>query len=160
MKFNYALEKKKFDAEWAKTEKEYIAAGMNERAIKEMREYDWSLFKKRRIYSVREQPMAASSFDDDDSDDSHSALLAKFMDVMSTTDDTQTHHSRYWWIEELDNAKLAKALKSISEENLEAITLLYVFGYSQNEVAKRMGMSDRTLRRHITAAKKIIEKYL
>lgn len=158
MGFNYALEKKRFDKEWEKTEKEYIAAGMSKSAIDAMREYDWSLFKKRRIYSLREQPMAASSFDDDDSDDSHSALLAKFLDAMSNEDDGSTHHSRYWWIEEIDNPKMAQELQSVSEEYLELITLLCFDGYSQSEAATKMGLSYRTLKRRVATLKKILEK--
>jgi RNA polymerase sigma factor (sigma-70 family) len=156
MGFNYALEKKKFDKEWAKTEEEYIAAGMNCSAIEAMREYDWELFKKRRIYSVHEQPMAASSFDDDDSDDSHSSLLSKFLDVMSTTDDASTHHSRYWWVDEIENTAFASVVRNLSEKDIEAITLLVYEGFSQEEVAKLWGVTQQAIAQRIKKVKKFL----
>ena len=48
MKFNYGLEKKKFDEIWNRLEKEYAAAGMSQYAIDEMKTYDWNVFKKER----------------------------------------------------------------------------------------------------------------
>ena len=48
MKFNYGLEKKKFDEIWNRLEKEYAVAGMSQYAIDEMKTYDWNVFKKER----------------------------------------------------------------------------------------------------------------
>lgn len=159
MQFNYALEKKRFDQEWEKTEKAYIAAGMSKTAIEVMREYDWSLFKQRRIISVHEQTMASSDFDDDDSDDSYSSLFNKFINAMTTEDDDSSHHSRYWWIEEIESPILAKELHSISDEFLELITLVYIEGYSQHEAASKMGIPLRTVERRLSTVKKIFRKF-
>lgn len=52
MGFNYAHEKARFDREWEKTQQTYRAAGINEEAIQEMHDFDWSLFKKERDLSV------------------------------------------------------------------------------------------------------------
>ncbi len=42
MGFHYGYEKRKFDAEWTRLEQEYRAAGMNDRQIAVMKEYDWT----------------------------------------------------------------------------------------------------------------------
>ena len=158
MGFNYALEKKRFDKEWEKTEKEYIAAGMSEGSIEAMREYDWRLFKKRRINSIHEQPMTASAFDDDESDDSHSALLSRFLDVMSTQDDGLACRSRYWWIEEVDNTAIASALQKLSEKDAEAITLIVFEGYSQAEVAEMWRVTQQAVNKRMKRIKKFFQE--
>ena len=42
MGFHYAKEKRLFDLEWNRLQKEYEDAGMEPSAIEEMRNYDWS----------------------------------------------------------------------------------------------------------------------
>ncbi len=44
MGFHYGYEKRKFDAEWTRLEQEYRAAGMDDRQIAAMKEYDWTWF--------------------------------------------------------------------------------------------------------------------
>ena len=44
MGFNYGLEKKNFDRQWAMLRKQYEDAGMSIEAIQAMYEYDWSVF--------------------------------------------------------------------------------------------------------------------
>ena len=44
MGFNYGLEKKNFDSQWAVTRKQYEDAGMSREAIQAMYDYDWSVF--------------------------------------------------------------------------------------------------------------------
>ena len=43
MGFNYGLEKKNFDSQWAVTRKQYEDAGMSSEAIQAMYDYDWSV---------------------------------------------------------------------------------------------------------------------
>ena len=43
MGFNYGLEKKNFDSQWAVTRKQYEDAGMSREAIQAMYDYDWSV---------------------------------------------------------------------------------------------------------------------
>ena len=48
MGFNYGLEKKNFDSQWAMTLKQYEDAGMSSEAIQAMYDYDWSVFNANR----------------------------------------------------------------------------------------------------------------
>lgn len=48
MNFNYSYEKKKFEQEWAKLEKEYGQAGMSDKDIQEMKNFDYDCFKLNR----------------------------------------------------------------------------------------------------------------
>lgn len=52
MGFHYAREKKKFDAEWAKTAAWYKAEGMPDEDIEAMRRFDWAEFCSRRAYET------------------------------------------------------------------------------------------------------------
>ena len=66
MGFNYAHEKARFDREWEKTQQTYRAAGINEEAIQEMHDFDWSLFKKERIYQLHTQKLEGAGFCNED----------------------------------------------------------------------------------------------
>ena len=50
MGFNYGLEKKNFDRQWAIMRKQYEDAGMSIEVIQAMYEYDWSVFNAARSY--------------------------------------------------------------------------------------------------------------
>ena len=101
MEFNYTTERRKFERNWAKTEALYRKHGMSEAAIREMREYDWDLFKAARIEAMHTQEMGFHPDDDDDNSMMDSPLLKKFFEQFTTQYDTYGTHSRYWWLEEL-----------------------------------------------------------
>ena len=63
MGFNYGLEKKNFDSQWAVTRKQYEEAGMSSEAIQAMYDYDWSVFNATRAYQNHTQEIAAPSFE-------------------------------------------------------------------------------------------------
>ena len=75
MGFNYGLEKKNFDSQWAMTRKQYEDAGMSSEAIQAMYDYDWSVFNATRAYQNHTQEMAAPSFEQ--SEESYSPLMDK-----------------------------------------------------------------------------------
>ena len=76
MGFNYGLEKKNFDSQWAVTRKQYEDAGMSREAIQAMYDYDWSVFNANRSYQNHTQEMAAPSFEQ--SEESYSPLMDKY----------------------------------------------------------------------------------
>ena len=55
MGFNYGLEKKNFDSQWAMTRKQYEDAGMSSEAIQAMYDFDWSVFNANRSYQNHTQ---------------------------------------------------------------------------------------------------------
>ena len=63
MGFNYGLEKKNFDRQWAIMRKQYEDAGMSIEVIQAMYEYDWSVFNATRSYQNHTQEIAAPSFE-------------------------------------------------------------------------------------------------
>ena len=114
MGFYYAREKKKFDAEWEKTDAWYKSEGMSDEDIEKMRLFDWAQFCCQRSYENRTQPLPEEYFDDENG----STLFQKF-EQLTVTVDSETFQSRYDWIEQISDARLARKLKSLSANEIE-----------------------------------------
>ena len=93
MGFNYGLEKKNFDSQWAMTRKQYEDAGMSNEAIQAMYDFDWSVFNANRSYQNHTQEMAAPSFEQ--SEESYSPLMNKYQEAVSVTDTYHETKSRF-----------------------------------------------------------------
>ena len=83
MKYNYGLEKAKFDKEWKTFEEEYISAGMTPQQIISLKAFDKSVFNSNRAYYRRSIRL-----------DSINELSAEEDYLLSPLDD---------WTEEIDN---------------------------------------------------------
>lgn len=147
MEFNYTTERRKFERNWAKTEALYRKHGMSEAAIREMREYDWDLFKAARIEAMHTQEIGFQLDDDDDKSMMDSPLLKKFFEQFTTQYDTYGTHSRYWWLEELSDPRLVAGIAKLTDDDKEFLTLLIVEGYSQTECAVKMHSSQSAISR-------------
>jgi RNA polymerase sigma factor (sigma-70 family) len=53
-----------------------------------------------------------------------------------------------------------QALAAIPEDQRTVVTLRFRHGYTQNEVAERLNITDRTVRRRLTAAEKNMREFL
>ena len=86
MGFNYGLEKKNFDRQWAIMRKQYEDAGMSIEVIQAMYEYDWSVFNAARSYQNHTQEIAAPSFEQ--GEESYSPLMNKYALISGVQLDT------------------------------------------------------------------------
>ena len=84
MGFNYGLEKKNFDRQWAIMRKQYEDAGMSIEVIQAMYEYDWSVFNAARSYQNHTQEITAPSFEQ--GEESYSPLMNKYQEAISVTE--------------------------------------------------------------------------
>ena len=137
MGFNYGLEKKNFDSQWAMTRKQYEDAGMSSEAIQAMYDFDWSVFNANRSYQNHTQEMAAPSFEQ--SEESYSPLMNKYQEAVSVTDTYHETKSRFGWIGEIENERLLSALEKLSEDDLKLLTLCTYEGYTVTEISKVLG---------------------
>lgn len=135
MTFNYTSEKRKFDNAWAKLAKTYAEAGMTPEAIRKMYEYDWDMFKANRIEALHSQGI---TIPDVDYEEYEYPLVERLWDNFVNPYDTLGSHSRYWWLEELENPCLVIGVPLLSEEDKEILTLYLVEGYTEAEIAKRL----------------------
>ena len=143
MGFNYGLEKKNFDSQWAMTRKQYEDAGMSNEAIQAMYDYDWSVFNANRSYQNHTQEMAAPSFEQ--SEESYSPLMNKYQEAVSVTDTYHETKSRFTWIGEIEDERLLSALENLKDEDLEIITMYAYEGYDITEISKVYGVSRPTI---------------
>ena len=143
MTFNYGAERKKFEKNWAKTEAHYRKHGMSENAIREMREYDWDMFKAARIEAIHTQDVGFQPDADEDEAMLESPLLMKFFDQFTSQYDTHGSHSRHWWLEELSDPRFVAALPRLTEDDKELLTLIVVEGCTQEECAVKLHISQR-----------------
>ena len=147
MGFNYGLEKKNFDSQWAVTRKQYEDAGMSSEAIQVMYDYDWSVFNATRAYQNHTQEIAAPSFEQ--SEESYSPLMNKYQEAISVTDHYCETNSRFAWIGEIEDEDLLSALEKLSDEDLELLTLYIYEGYSTVELSKAYGIAHQNISKRI-----------
>ena len=65
--------------------------------------------------------------------------------------------SRFWWVEEIENPMLAAFVKSLSHEDMELVTMAYFEGYSQDEIGKRVGLTQQAVSKRLAKFEKIKE---
>ena len=147
MGFNYGLEKKNFDSQWAMTRKQYEDAGMSSEAIHAMYDYDWSVFNANRSYQNHTQEIAAPSFEQ--SEESYSPLMNKYQEAISVTDHYCETNSRFAWIGKIENERLLSALESLSELDLKILTLYVYAGYTESEIASALESKRITIHKRI-----------
>ena len=157
MGFNYGLEKKNFDSQWAVTRKQYEDAGMSSEAIRAMYDYDWSVFNANRSYQNHTQEMAAPSFEQ--SEESYSPLMNKYQEAVSVTDTYHETKSRFAWIGEIENEQLLTALETLKVEDLEIITMYAYEGYDITEISKVYGVSRPTISIKIKRITKFLKNF-
>ena len=104
MKFNYGLERKRFEREWNKLRQQYLKAGMDEYAVEEMYAFDLAVFNDTRVIAKWEQPFIG---DTDTGDEDESPLLLKFSEQLSKNDDYFSEASRFSWMEQISDEALA-----------------------------------------------------
>ena len=157
MGFNYGLEKKNFDSQWAVTRKQYEDAGMSSEAIQAMYDYDWSVFNATRAYQNHTQEIAAPSFEQ--SEESYSPLMDKYQKAISVTDHYCETMSCVTWIGEIENERLLAALENLSELDLKILTLYVYVGYTESEIAGELGGSKIAIHKRIEKITKLLKNF-
>lgn len=155
MKWNNGYERKRFEANQKKLAEEYRKAGMTEEQIKAMYEFDLEQFKKDRIYQMHTQALQVEEFDEMDADESDNALIKHFENELTTSIE-DGEHSRYWWIEEIENPKIAQQLKKLSCDDIELLTKRVIDGFNQAELAKEYNISQKNISKKLARIKKFL----
>ena len=157
MGFNYGLEKKNFDSQWAVTRKQYENAGTSSEAIQAMYDYDWSVFNANRSYQNHTQEMAAPSFEQ--SEESYSPLMNKYQEAISITEHYRETKSRFTWIGEIEDERLLSALENLSDADLELITLYAYEEYDTVEISKVFGTTKQNISKKIRRITNFIKNF-
>ena len=149
MGFNYGLEKKNFDRQWAIMRKQYEDAGMSIEVIQAMYEYDWSVFNAARSYQNHTQEIAAPSFEQ--GEESYASLMNKYQEAISVTEHYRETKSRFTWIGEIEDEHLLSALEKLSDDDLGLLTLYIYEGYSTVALSKVYSISHQNISKRMQA---------
>lgn len=152
MGFNYGYEKKKFDSRWKRLEVEYCDAGMSEEQIAAMKEYDWAWFCSQRVFQNHTQPIPCEQYDEVCG---QSQLFRKFASLSYQWDVDKIDQTRYGWLASVENEQLLLRLKKLSKKDLELLTLLFVDGYRQIDVARLWHCSRSAVAQRWCGIKKV-----
>ena len=155
MAYNHGKELRKFLRKWKKLRKEYKEAGMSDEAIEEMFLFDKNEFKRNRVFMEHihfDLPKNNSGTDGEEDDNDFEQEDEEFK--VAVSDEYSAAHSRYWWVERIENPKLVAYLKSLSREELEFITLFYIDRYTQKEIAKILNISQQAVSKRIVKIEK------
>ncbi len=152
---NYAIERAKFERQQRQQAEQYRKLGMDEGQIQTMYEFDLATFRSDWRYEKHTQGFVASSFGDGTQDESKSALFEKFLTQLSVQPDDG--HSREWWVEEIENPQLARALKGLSKSDLEFITRIVIEKATQMELSEELGISQQAVSKKWRKMKKILK---
>ena len=147
MGFNYGLEKKNFDRQWAIMRKQYEDAGMSIEVIQAMYEYDWSVFNAARSYQNHTQEIAAPSFEQ--GEEAYSPLMNKYQEAISITEHYRETKSRFTWIGEIEDERLLPALENLSDDDLQLVTLYFYEGYNTTELSKVYHIAQQNISKRI-----------
>lgn len=79
------------------------------------------------------------------SDEGTSPLLNKFVDRLSVCQPDICKWGRLDWIEDIDTLEIAVWVKTLSEKDIELITLIIVDDLKQTEIAELWGCSDTAI---------------
>lgn len=158
MSWNDGYERRKFEARQKKQAEEYRALGMTEEQIQAMYEFDLEQYKNDRRHYSHTQSFIPDDFDESEDDDEKLSIFEKFKDVLTTSIEDSGNKSRYWWIEEIDEPETVKKIKSLSERDLEILTLMVIDELTHEEIAKIIGVCVRTIERVNARFKNLFKK--
>ena len=153
MSWNNAYETKKFEARQKKQAEEYRALGMSEEQIQIMYEFDLEQFNSNRSYYSHTQSFIPDDFDESEDDDEKLSIFDKFKDVLTTSIEDSGNKSRYWWVEEIEDAELSKRIKLLNAEDIELITLYAFDGYTQEEIADQFSCTKQNIQKKLRRIK-------
>lgn len=155
MGFNYAKEKRQFDLEWNRLQKEYSDAGMSPSSINAMRSFDWEIFLSRRTYENHTQALP-DTYLSGEVEGQQSALFKKFSSLTIAFDEGD-FSGRYAWISSIGDMNLSTKLGKLSVQDLELLTLFAFEGFSQAEIARKWGCTQQSVSWRLKKIKKLFK---
>lgn len=158
MSWNNGYERAKFNVMQKKQVNEYRKLGMTEEQLEAIHKYDLEQFKSNRRFYMHTQPFEPFEFDALEDCKEKLSILKKYSDVLTVTINDGSKNTRYSWIDEIDNAKLAKVIKDLEDKEIEMLTLVVFDGYSKIEAANIMGLPYHTFKYRFLKIKRKLQK--
>ena len=156
MAWNNAKRRMKFEAGEARFAEKCRALGMNEEAIAEIYASDLREFNNTRRFYERNRQIPDDAFEK--VDEGTCPLSERYLERFSTTIE-KSDKSRFWWIDEIDDAGLAERLKTLTPEEIELVTLYAYEGFTQSEISRMLGISQMAVSKRIAKVRKKLDKH-
>lgn len=154
MGFNYAKERRKFEAEWRKLRQEYEQAGMEPSSIDEIYLFDLAEFRSRRRFEMRTQPLP--DMYEADGGANQSFLLRKHK-ALSTEFDEADFLGEDAWLETIENPILLERLKRLKHTDLDLLKFLVLEEHPQKELAQKWHCSQRLISKRLKKINKFLK---
>lgn len=139
MGWNNSSERQRFEKAQRRQAKKYKELGMTDEQIRAMYEFDLKQFRSdRRFYShtvLLEKDWSDSSKDSSDEKPG----------VIISTIDAPEGHSRFWWIEEFEDERIAHYVRLLSESDRELLSMCMVDDLSHVEITSILGISRQAV---------------
>ena len=157
MEWHDGTERRRFEREQTELRKQYLATGMTEEQIQALYAYDREWYKSRRREAVHTQRLDIQTSEDEDINKDN-PLYKKFFEKLAV-EDNHADYSRYGWIDELENEKLAKAVNVLSDADKELLTML-INGFTKSEIGTEMGVSQQSVSKRIKKIQRFFREWL
>lgn len=157
MKFNYQSEKRKYINEWKRLEADYRTAGMSEYAIAAMKQFDWELFKKERVYCKHNQMLAARCYPDGNQAEDGGYDLPYADPKALSYEEQYFQKGRYDWIEDIENEAMVKRIRSLDRGRIELLTLYVFEEKTHQEIGEILGIERSLVTRRLKTIKKLLK---
>ena len=146
MSWNNGRERKLFENRQRVLAEQYRNAGMTEEQIQNMYKFDLDVFKSERVYYTHAKALEFCS----DRNNEAAWNISNFLSECQAGN-LINYFNRYWWIDELE--ELCYAVKALSDEEKELITLYFFEGYTQKEIADIHKCAHNTVSYRLTKIK-------
>ena len=153
MSFNKGREWKKFLQIQQAQAKWYRSEGMSEAQIRAMYDYDLKAFNSMRRFADHTQSLTCGN----GGENGMSPLLKAFPSQLTYTIEQRQEYSLFWWIEEIDTPALVEAVKKMNKNDLLLLTGICFCRFTQQEMAKYFGLSQRGISKRISRLKKLLQ---
>lgn len=160
MAYFHAREEAAFKKEWARLRKEYAEAGMDEKSIQEMYEFDRNFFNSSRSYYERTVWLITEEQASNDDELAYALGLIEDNFTSMASMDSYFSDDFFGWIENLDNQSLIQAIHSLNLDDLTLLSLYAFYEFTQGEIAALYGVTQPYIVKRLKKIKKNLEKWL
>lgn len=161
MKFNYASERKRMEREFAAIAEQCRVAGIAEELIEDIhRNMLDELNSDRRFYTHTQSLDGFEFSDGETADESRSPLFERYIEQLSVCPSEISEWGRHDWINDINDPQLKNWIDTLSQEDVEFLTLIFADDLTQKQIAELRGCSEAAVSKKKARLFKAAKKFL
>ena len=138
-----------FEKRWVNLRKFYADNGMSDEDIEQIYRHDLLEFNSTRRF------MEHNCYLDEMTEDDYEKLNSQDERLIF-----EKNASRYWWINEIEDETISSVLKELSDIDIEIITMYAYEKFTQEEIAKMLGVSQQAVSKRIVFFRKLMGDFV